>query len=102
MIATCGCLLFYSNCLSIVGHRVIDKEEFKKIMAWMRSHTRAGKTHSDGRRTGLHVTGDVEDAGLVELFFGKDGTRKLPMEQFEQFLKDLHNEVCSTTSMDVS
>lgn len=75
------------------GDGVIDREEFKKIMAWMRSHTHAGKTHSDGRRTGLHVSGDVENAGLVELFFGKDGTRKLPMEQFEQFLKDLHNEI---------
>lgn len=62
-------------------------------MTWMRSQTRHGSSHSHGLRTGMTVSGDIENAGLVELFFGKDGKRQLPLEQFEKFLRDLHKEV---------
>ncbi|KAG0570641.1 hypothetical protein KC19_6G176800 [Ceratodon purpureus] len=72
---------------------LIDREEFKKVMAWMRDQNRFGRSHSGGRRTGLHVSGDVENAGLVELFFGRDGQRQLSMDQFEKFMKDLHSEI---------
>ncbi|CAA6672626.1 unnamed protein product [Spirodela intermedia] len=53
----------------------IDKEEFKKVMTLMRS----------GR--------PVEDGGLVEYFFGKDGSRHLKHDKFVQFLRDLHEEI---------
>lgn len=72
---------------------MIDREEFKKVMTWMREQTRVGKSHTHGLRTGLQVSGDVEDAGLVELFFGADGKRQLPRAQFENFLHELHGEV---------
>lgn len=73
--------------------RMIDREEFKKVMTWMREQTRAGRSHTHGFRTGLQKSGDVEDAGLVELFFGADGKRQLPRAQFEKFLHELHAEV---------
>lgn len=78
---------------------MIDREEFKKVMTWMRDQNRFGRSHSGGRRTGLHVSEDVENAGLVELFFGTDGKRQLPMEQFEFFMKELHTEVSMVCTM---
>jgi hypothetical protein len=77
----------------LLGHRTIDRDEFKKVMTWMREQTRVGKSHTHGLRTGMQVSGDVEDAGLVELFFGADGKRELPRTQFERFLRELHEEV---------
>jgi hypothetical protein len=79
--------------MGLLCHRMIDREEFKKVMTWMREQTRVGKSHTHGLRTGLQVSGDVEDAGLVELFFGADGKRQLPRAQFENFLHELHGEV---------
>lgn len=59
----------------------------------MRAHNRHGARHSDGRRTGLKVSGSVEDGGLVEYFFGKDGKACLRHDKFVQFMRDLHDEV---------
>ena len=78
---------------------MIDREEFKKVMAWMRHLNRYGRTHSGGLRTGLQVSGDVENAGLVELFFDRDGRRQLPMDEFEEFMKKLHIEVLNISTM---
>lgn len=75
-------------------HRGIDKEEFKKVMALMRSQCRQGASHRDGKRSGLKVSGSVEDGGLLEFFFGKDGTQRLEHDKFVKFLRDLHYEVC--------
>lgn len=77
---------------------MIDKEEFKKVMTWMRAQTRQGAAHTNGLRTGLKVAGDVENGGVVEFFFGKDGKRELPHEEFEKFLRELHEEVFCTVS----
>ncbi|VFQ67376.1 unnamed protein product [Cuscuta campestris] len=71
----------------------IDKEEFKKVMSLMRNQNRQGAHHRDGKRIGLHVSGSVEDAALLEYFFGKDGNAHLDHEKFVQFLRDLHNEI---------
>lgn len=46
----------------------IDKEEFKKVMALMRSFNRQGAAHRDGLRTGFKVGQSVENGGLVEYF----------------------------------
>ncbi|KAJ9551018.1 hypothetical protein OSB04_015063 [Centaurea solstitialis] len=73
----------------------IDKEEFKKVMALMRAQHRQGSGHRDGLRIGLKVTTHVENGGLVEYFFGKDGKSCLAHEKFTQFLKDLQNEILS-------
>lgn len=72
--------------------REIDKEEFKKVMALMRSQNRQGANHRDGRRLGVRAS--VENGGLLEYFFGKDGETCLQHEKFVQFLRDLHHEVC--------
>ncbi|KAL4564055.1 hypothetical protein LXL04_028105 [Taraxacum kok-saghyz] len=73
----------------------IDKEEFKKVMALMRSQHRQGSRHRDGLRTGLKVSTPVENGGLLEYFFGKNGKSCLPHGKFVQFLNDLHNEILS-------
>uniref|UniRef100_A0A5B7B8T4 EF-hand domain-containing protein n=1 Tax=Davidia involucrata TaxID=16924 RepID=A0A5B7B8T4_DAVIN len=71
----------------------IDRKEFKKVMALMRAHNRQGALHRDGHRSGLRVSGSVENGGLVEYFFGKDGKKCLQHEKFVQFLKSLHDEM---------
>lgn len=77
----------------ILFYREIDKEEFKTVMSLMRSQHRQGIGHRDGLRAGLNMSGSVEDGGLVEYFFGKDGSDKLRHDKFTQFLKDLTEEV---------
>ncbi|KAK6248303.1 hypothetical protein QUC31_019868 [Theobroma cacao] len=71
----------------------IDKEEFKKVMALMRAQNRQGACHRDGRRLGLKGTQPVENGGLVEYFFGRDGKTCLKHDTFVQFLRDLHDEI---------
>lgn len=73
--------------------REIDKEEFKKVMALMRTRNRQGAVHRDGLRTGLKVNGSVDNGGLVEYFFGKDGNERLQHDKFVQFLRELRDEV---------
>ncbi|XP_062226095.1 calcium uptake protein, mitochondrial-like [Phragmites australis] len=72
---------------------VIDREEFKKIMALMRSINRQGATHRDGLRVGLKVGQPVENGGLVEYFFGNDGNEPLHYDKFSKFLNELHDEI---------
>lgn len=83
-------------------NRQIDKEEFKKVMALMRTYNRQGAHHRDGLRIGLNVTGSVENGGLLEYFFGKDGNECLEHEKFVQFLRDLHDEVSWSLSLSLS
>lgn len=78
--------------------REIDREEFKKVMALMRSYNRQGTSHRDGLRIGLKVGTPVENGGLLEYFFGKDGNGRLQHDKFVQFLRDLHEEVFSLFS----
>ncbi|BAT76259.1 hypothetical protein VIGAN_01423700 [Vigna angularis var. angularis] len=69
----------------------IDRQEFKKVMALMRSQNRQGANHRDGRR--LRVNTSVENGGLLEYFFGKHGNSCLQHERFVQFLRQLHDEI---------
>lgn len=59
----------------------------------MRTRNRQGSSHRDGKRNGLKVSGSVEDGGLLEYFFGKDGNERLGHDKFVKFLRDLHDEV---------
>ena len=79
--------------LSLVISGEIDKGEFKKVMALMRSFNRQGAAHRDGLRTGFKVGQSVENGGLVEYFFGNDGNERLHFDKFTSFLKELHEEV---------
>ncbi|XP_020259149.1 calcium uptake protein, mitochondrial-like, partial [Asparagus officinalis] len=71
----------------------IEKEEFKKVMTLMRSSNRQGACHSNGLRIGLKVHSSVENAGLVDFFFGEDGNERLQHDKFVKFLRDLHDEI---------
>ncbi|KAH9605574.1 hypothetical protein KSS87_005174 [Heliosperma pusillum] len=72
----------------------IDRDEFQKVMSLMRTYNRQGKKHSDIRRFGLKISGgSVENGGLIEYFFGKDGKQALQHKKFVQFLRDLHDEI---------
>lgn len=64
-------------------------------MALMRAHNRQGVHHRDGLRTGIKVTGSVENGGLLEYFFGKDGKGSLQLDDFFKFMRDFHEEVSS-------
>lgn len=75
------------------GNREIDREEFTKVMNLMQADNKQGARHRNARRLGLKET--KEDGGLVEYFFGKDGNACLKHENFVQFLRDLHDEVCA-------
>ncbi|ONM16140.1 calcium-binding EF hand family protein [Zea mays] len=81
------------TCLLMVKEGVIDREEFKKIMALMRSFNRQGSTHKDGLRIGLKVGKPVENGGVVEYFFGSDGNEPLHFDKFSKILKELHDEI---------
>lgn len=60
------------------------------MMTLMRAQN---KSHKDGRsRLGLKAE-PVEDGGLLEHFFGKDGSSRLKHQSFVQFLRDLRDEV---------
>jgi hypothetical protein len=63
-------------------------------MTLMRSYNRQGASHRDGLRFGRKVGQSVEDGGLVEYFFGKDGSEHLQYDKFSNFLNQLHDEVC--------
>ncbi|KAI3467990.1 hypothetical protein Pfo_024653 [Paulownia fortunei] len=71
----------------------IDREEFKKVMTLMRAHNRQGAVHSDGLRAGHKLGGSIENGGLLEYFFGRDGKNLLRHDKFVQFLRDLHDEM---------
>ncbi|XP_020965726.1 calcium uptake protein, mitochondrial-like isoform X2 [Arachis ipaensis] len=75
----------------------IDKEEFKKVMELMRSHNsyrQGAHHHRDGMRKGSKVNDDcVENGGVLEYFFGKDGKGRLSIHRFLQFMRDLHHEI---------
>lgn len=62
-------------------------------MALMRGHNRQGAYQKGGNRTGFKVGGRLENGGLVNYFFGEDGNKRLQLENFVQFLRDLHHEV---------
>lgn len=59
----------------------------------MRAQNRQGAQNRDGLRAGIRIGRHVENGGLVEYFFGKDGTTCLHHDKFVQFLRDLHDEV---------
>lgn len=63
------------------------------MMGLMRTLSRQGATHRDGMRIGLKVSSSVDNGGLLEYFFGKDGEARLEHANFVQFLRDLHDEV---------
>lgn len=63
------------------------------MMSLMRANNRQGAVQRDGLRFGLKVSGSVEDGGLVEYFFGKDGKARLQHDKFVQFMRKLQDEV---------
>ncbi|KAH9311458.1 hypothetical protein KI387_026493, partial [Taxus chinensis] len=71
----------------------IDREEFRKVMKLMRAKHRQGVAHRDGRRSGFKVEDSVENGGLLQFFFGKDGKNRLQLVEFERFIRDLHKEI---------
>ncbi|KAM0939088.1 putative calcium uptake protein/3 [Dioscorea sansibarensis] len=71
----------------------IERDEFKKVMALMRSFNRQGVCHRNGLRLGLKVEKSVENGGVVEHLFGKDGNGRLQHDKFVQLLRDLHDEI---------
>lgn len=85
--------LFALLTLYVLGHREIDRDEFKQVMSLMREQHRQGASHCDGLRPGMNLGGSVENGGLLEYFFGKDGEVHLHHDKFVWFLRQLHDEI---------
>ncbi|CAL5204987.1 unnamed protein product [Lathyrus oleraceus] len=66
----------------------IDKEEFKRVMASMRSQSRHGVHRRD-----LEADASVENGKMVEYLFGKEGKGRLGHDKFVHFIRDLHEEI---------
>ncbi|KAH1201841.1 Calcium uptake protein, mitochondrial [Glycine max] len=64
----------------------IVKQEFKKMMALMRSQNRQRANHRDGRRLG--VTASIENGGLLEYFLAKKEINAYSMKDLQ-----LHDEI---------
>lgn len=77
----------------VMSFSLIDREEFKEVMRRFRERTRQGLAHRNTLYSALNVSTSVDNGGLMELFFGKDGQKQLPHEEFEKFLRRLHDEV---------
>lgn len=75
------------------GNGTIDREEFTKVMEVMRSRIRRRPLRRDGLRTVSKVENVVQNEGLVEFLFREDGKKLLKHEDFELFLKELHEEI---------
>lgn len=71
----------------------IKKEEFKKVMGLLRANNRQGAAHRDGLRSGFKAGDSVDNGGLVEYLFGKDGKGCLQLTNFAEFVRDLHKEI---------
>ncbi|KAK2392094.1 calcium uptake protein, mitochondrial [Trifolium repens] len=67
----------------------IDKEEFKRVVTSMRSHSR----HGVHRRDELLTDASIENGRMVEYLFGKDGKGRLKHDKFVKFISDLHDEI---------
>ena len=51
------------------------------------------RSHNNKTKDGHRVRVGVEEGGILEYFFGKDGKKGLKHERFVQFFRDLHEEV---------
>lgn len=80
-----------SHCVHL--YSLLDRDEFKEVMRRMRERTRQGLAQQNTLHSALNVSTAIENGGLVEQFFGKDGQKQLPHEEFEKFLRQLHDEV---------
>jgi hypothetical protein len=64
---------------------------FYQISDILRNQTSIGKRHRDHAVTG-NVVKDIGSA-LTTYFFGAEGNKKLTVQEFIQFQKELQNEV---------
>ncbi|CAM6083928.1 unnamed protein product [Calypogeia fissa] len=75
------------------GNGLIDRDEFKEVMRRFRERTRQGLAHQNTLYSNFNVSTSIDNGGMMELFFGKDGRKQLPHEEFEKFLRHLHDEI---------
>jgi len=68
------------------GDGIISKNEFKKIIQVLRAESTLGSQQSTRKK-------DLEKSRIFSHFFGPDGTKELTYEEFEGFLKSLHQGV---------
>ncbi|KAG2451387.1 hypothetical protein HYH02_003988 [Chlamydomonas schloesseri] len=71
------------------GNGQIDAEEFKAVMELLQAMANV-HTSKVGRSHKLSID---SESGILVSFFGKDGTKKLYLPEFQDFLTKLHEEV---------
>eukprot|EP00252_Welwitschia_mirabilis_P002214 TRINITY_DN12116_c0_g1_i1.p1 TRINITY_DN12116_c0_g1~~TRINITY_DN12116_c0_g1_i1.p1 ORF type:complete len:329 (+),score=63.40 TRINITY_DN12116_c0_g1_i1:369-1355(+) len=71
----------------------IDRSEFKKVMKLMQGWNRQGAAQRGGLRPGFKTRQSADDGGLIEYLFGKDDNGYMYLDEFENFVKELHEEI---------
>ncbi|GAQ80438.1 hypothetical protein KFL_000540150 [Klebsormidium nitens] len=77
---------------------MVDKDEFKSVMAVLRKQSKAGQRNRGGLRflsgkSPPRLGTSVDEGGVVEYFFGKDGKQCLTLEAFQKFMAELQEEI---------
>ncbi|XP_022244268.1 calcium uptake protein 1 homolog, mitochondrial-like isoform X2 [Limulus polyphemus] len=73
------------------GDGEVDFEEFEKVQTIIRNQTSMGMRHRDHSNTGNIYRG--VSSGLATYFFGHDHKKKLTVEKFLDFQKQLQTEI---------
>ncbi|XP_076361529.1 calcium uptake protein 1 homolog, mitochondrial-like isoform X2 [Tachypleus tridentatus] len=73
------------------GDGEVDFEEFEKVQTIIRNQTSMGMRHRDHSNTGNIYKG--VSSGLATYFFGHDHKKKLTVEKFLDFQKQLQSEI---------
>lgn len=74
------------------GDGEVSPEEFEKVQSILFSLTQTGMRHRDHSVTGSVLSPHV-NSGLKEYFFGKNMEKKLTVQRFAEFQKNLQQEV---------
>ncbi|XP_067928469.1 calcium uptake protein 1, mitochondrial-like isoform X2 [Watersipora subatra] len=74
------------------GDGNLDRAEYEKVQAIIRSRTTVGQRHRDHANTGNVIKPDV-DGALSHYFFGPNLDEKLSYQKFIGFHRDIHDEV---------
>eukprot|EP00210_Caulerpa_lentillifera_P000711 g688.t1 len=71
---------------------VIDRKEFQIFMEGVKEQSRQAKKSLGGKRSGLRTV-ELEETGLLVEFFGKDGSKKLKLKGFRDFLIKMNEKL---------
>ena len=87
------------------GDGEVDQQEFKRVMNvlrcafifvneyFMTSYSVSGETPMAQRSSSIPNSHEVDSTGLLSVFFGPDGKKKLKSSDFQKFVHSLHDSI---------